>query len=192
MLIFANPYTHSFKNSCKKSCVNESIIRLYFCIFALIYAKLRAYNLRSLVRSVGGHLDHNRRLVTSNDLTLRPLKNSLKSYDDSTIITCIKIIPKSPIFARKSRKSFKKLLKKSEKSNRRIHSQIQDWTPTSRDIDELQKHREKLSKINNRELPSGGVYFLNISEQKFFSNSLRDGFQSCFSSSKGVYHHTAR
>jgi hypothetical protein len=71
-------------------------------------AKLRAYNLRSLVRSVGGHLDHNRGLVTSNDLTLRPLKNSLKSYDDSTIIKCIKIKPKSQEFARKSRKSFKK------------------------------------------------------------------------------------
>jgi hypothetical protein len=153
----------------KKSCVNESIMRLYSCIFVLIYAKLRAYNLRSLVRSVGGHLDHNRRLVTSNDLTLRPLKNSLKSYDDSTIIKCIKIIPKSPIFARKSRKSFKKLFQKSEKSNRRIHSQIQDWTTTSRDINEFQNHREKLSKIKNRELPLGVVYFLTIFEHNFFS-----------------------
>jgi hypothetical protein len=153
----------------KKSCVNESIMRLYSCIFVLIYAKLRAYNLRSLVRSVGGHLDHNRRLVTSNDLTLRPLKNSLKSYDDSTIIKCIKIIPKSPIFSRKSRKSFKKLLQKSEKSNRRIHSQIQDWTTTSRDINEFQNHREKLSKIKNRELPLGVVYFLTIFEHNFFS-----------------------
>jgi hypothetical protein len=71
-------------------------------------------------------------------------------------------------FPRKSRKSPKKLFSKSKKSNRRIHSQIQDRTPTSRDIDEFQNHREKLSKFKNRELPSGSVYFLNIFEQKFF------------------------
>jgi hypothetical protein len=52
--------------------------------------------------------------------------------------------------------------------NFRIRCQIQDRTTTSRDINEFQDHREKLSKFKNRELPSGSVYFLNISEHKFF------------------------
>jgi hypothetical protein len=120
--------------------------------------------------------------LTTSDIetvTLRPISDVktlyvLTSEDPvlemwGTIIKCIKIKPKSLIFARKSRKSFKKLLQKSEKSNRRIHSQIQDWTITSRDINEFQNHQEKLSKIKNRELLSGVVYFLTIFEHNFFS-----------------------
>jgi hypothetical protein len=79
--------------------------------------------------------------------------------------------PKSSEFLRKSRKSFQKFLSKSEKLNRRIHSQIQDRTPTSRDINEFQNHHEKLSKIDNRELPSGSMYFLAFFEQIFFSTN---------------------
>jgi hypothetical protein len=89
----------------------------------------------------------------------------------NSVTKCLKLprkSRKSGKFPRKSRKSPKKLFSKSKKSNRRIHSQIQDRTPTSRDIDEFQNHREKLSKFKNRELPSGSVYFLNIFEHKFF------------------------
>jgi hypothetical protein len=137
-------------------CVNEATEQLYFGFIA----RSKSFSSCSLVK-----LDYNK-------------KNSLKSYDDSTSIRCInseqhsmkfpRKSRKSVKFPRKSRKSPKKLFSKSKKSNRRIHSQIQDRTPTSRDIDEFQNHREKLSKFKNRELPSGSVYFLNIFEQNFF------------------------
>jgi hypothetical protein len=76
---------------------------------------------------------------------------------------CINNVALSP-----KKKSFQKFLPKSKKSNRRIHSQIQDRTPTSRDINEFQNRHEKLSKIKNRELPSGSVYFLTIFDHNFF------------------------
>jgi hypothetical protein len=147
-------------------CVNESTEQLYIGFIA----RSKSFSSCSLVKL----------------LHSRPLKNSLKPYDDfTTTMYKVKNAISEPIvavstskyiknylkhskFARKLRKFFKNFFSKSKKSNCQICYQIQDRTTTSRDINEFQNHREKLSKIENHELPSGVVYFLTIFEHKFF------------------------
>jgi hypothetical protein len=117
----------------------------------------------------------NSKLETSSDLsnmTSRPLKNSLKSYDDFTIHYNASTAVYRLLFKVKTHyflwNFFQKICQNFKKMNFRIRCQIQDPTIRSGDINEFQNHREKLSKIENRELPSGVVYFLTIFEHKFF------------------------
>jgi hypothetical protein len=160
-------------------------------------AKSKSHSFRNVDIAKSHSYSRNSKLVTSSDLsnmTSRPLKNSLKSYDDFTMSThpiiamstlntamstptseciktiakCIKIKQKTSKFSRKSRKSFLRFRPKSKNLNRRIRCQNQDRTPTSRVINDFQIHHEKLSKIKIHELLSGSVYFMTNLEYKFF------------------------
>jgi hypothetical protein len=61
-----------------------------------------------------------------------------------------------------------KSCKKSKKVNLRIHCQIQNPTPRSRDNDETYNHQEKLTKIRIHELPSNSVFFWTSFKRKRF------------------------